>query len=127
MEAPACGPAAAPIGLEVALPHENAGEPRLEPIGVAQGREVAPGVDEGRLDGVLGTVKIAQDAVRDREESVAGDGHQAGVRILVALDRPFDERSIHVGAPSRVPNGTLHLLWETPQSIGSIALISSSR
>jgi len=54
-------------------------------------------------------VKVAQNSVRDRKESIAGDGHQAGVRILVTLDRPFDERSIHRGAPSCVPNGTLHL------------------
>ena len=53
-------------------------------------------------------MEIAQDPIRDREESIAGDGHQAGVRVHVTLDRPFDERSIHVGAPSRVPNGTLH-------------------
>ena len=93
----------------VAGPHEDAGQPRLEPIGVAKGREVAPGVDEGDLDGVLGSVEIAQDPIRDREESIAGDGHQAGVRILVTLDRPFDECSIHVvGAPSCVPDGTLH-------------------
>jgi hypothetical protein len=44
---------------------------------------------------VFRSVQVAQDPVRDREETIAGDGHQAGIRILVALHRSLDEKSIH--------------------------------
>ncbi len=93
---------------------------RVEPVGFAESGEVAPGVDEGDLNGVLGSIEIAKDPVRDRDEPIAGHGHQAGVRLLITLNRQFDECSIHVvGAPSCGPGGTLHPRWERDQSIGS--------
>ncbi len=41
-------------------------EPRLEPIEVAQRRELTPHLDEGRLDRVLGEVGVAERADQDR-------------------------------------------------------------
>ena len=98
-------PAPTPVGLDVAGPDEDPGQPRLEPIGVAKRREVAPGVDEGDLDRVLGSIEIAQDPIRNRDESIAGDGHQAGVRVLVTFDRQLDECSIHCRRRSLVRPG----------------------
>jgi hypothetical protein len=91
------GPAPASIGLDVARPHEDAGQPRLEPIGVTQGWEVAPSVDESHLHGVLGVVEIAKDPVRNREKAITR-ARLVGSRLPAPFERdpmtPVDPRSL---------------------------------
>ena len=81
--------------LRVAGVDENAVEPRLEPIEVAQGGELPPHLDEGHLDGVLGEVRVAQDPMGDENAAVADLANQGAEGLLVALSRPVHDRSQH--------------------------------
>ena len=90
--------APATSGLGVAGVDEDPMEPRLEPIGVAQGRELPPHLDEGHLDRVFGEVDVAQDPVRDEDAAVADRTNQGAEGLLVAL-----LRSIHEGPKHPLP------------------------
>ena len=46
-------------------------DPRVEPVRIAEAREVTPGDHQRVLQSVLGPVDVAEDALRDREEPVA--------------------------------------------------------
>jgi hypothetical protein len=79
-------------------------EPRLEPIGVAQRPQLAPGTDVRGLDGVFGKIEIAQDPIGDPDAAVAGCANERFEGVLVALLRLLDQPSIHcplraIGAP----------------------------
>jgi len=87
-------------GLGIADIDEDPVEPRLEAVGVAEGRELLPCLDEGQLDRVLGEVGITQDPVRDEDAAVADDANQGAEGLLVAMPRLFDECSQH-SVPSR--------------------------
>ncbi len=75
-------------------------EPRLEPIRVAEGPEVAPRGDQRGLDGVLGDIGVAQDAGGNRHASVSGRAGQGieGVTIplLCALDECDPRYGLHL-------------------------------
>ena len=81
---------APPRGIEAGVVRESV-EPGLEPVGVAQPRQVPPGSDEGVLDSVLRQLAIAEDEAghgfqsRDRR---AGK-HREGVMVAAAC--PLDE------------------------------------
>src|SRR5688572_21763969 len=70
-------------------------EPRLEPIGVAKAPKVSPGGDERRLDRVVSTVRVAQDAEGDTHAAVADQPSQGVEGLDFPALRAFDERSIH--------------------------------
>jgi hypothetical protein len=74
---------------------EDAMEPRLEAIKVAQGRELPPHLDEGDLDGVLGEFGVAQDAIGDEDAAVADLANQGGERFFVAAPRLIHDASEH--------------------------------
>ena len=79
-------------------------EPGLEAIGIAKRSKLAPGHDEGRLNGVLGQVGVAQDPARDRHASIADHAGKGVEGLLVAPLRPVHEFSMHpfLLAPRRV-------------------------
>ena len=83
--------------------HQQAAQPGLEPIGIAQGRQVTPATDERLLCGVLGTVGVAQHGACRREQAVdrlGGDGRE---RVSIAIASPFDQRRVHAEHPRRGP------------------------
>src|SRR5262245_58297389 len=82
-------------GLGVAGVDENPVEPRLEPIEVAEGGELLPGLDEGHLDCVLGKVGVAQDPVRDEDAAVADRANQGAEGLLVAMPRLLNDVPQH--------------------------------
>ena len=74
---------------------DEAVEPRLEAIGVAESPDVAPASNDRLLDGVLRCVAVSQDAVGDREEPVIGRADQRLERLAVsALCPPHQIRSM---------------------------------
>ena len=94
-----------PDGLEVALPHEtgvsHASNRSASRRGPWRSWDV---LHDNCFHGLLGSMKIAQVPIRHREESIAGDGHQAGVRILVTLHCPlraFGPRRRSLSRPER--------------------------
>src|SRR5207249_3616928 len=66
-----CCPTPAASGLLVTGVDQHPVEPRLEPVGIAESWKLSPGRDEGRLHGILGSVSVAQDPIRDRQAPVA--------------------------------------------------------
>ena len=78
-------PSTAAPGLGVAGVGQDAVEPRLKSFGVTEGADFAPGRDEGRLNGVLGQVDVAQDPTRDRHASVANRPGKGVEGLLVTL------------------------------------------
>ena len=75
---------ASPLRLVVAGVDEDAVDPRLEALGIAQVGEPAPGEDEGVLQRVLGETRVAQDPLGNRVERIADLVHQDGERLTVA-------------------------------------------
>jgi hypothetical protein len=84
-------PRPATPGLGVAGMDEQPTNPGLEAGRVAERRELAPGRDEGALQGILGKVAIAQDPGRDRVQPVAGRVDQGRERIAITVSGSNDE------------------------------------
>jgi len=101
------------IGDEAPLAHclvktranDEAMEPRVEPFRIAESGQVAPSDHQRFLDGILGSVDVAEDPLREREESVATRTDQVGVCLPVAASGRLDEIAIHVSVPSLTPSG----------------------
>ena len=70
--------------LGVAGIDEDPMEPGVEPVEVAQGGELAPHLDEGHLDRVLGEAGVAQDPMCDEDAPVADLANQDGEGLFVA-------------------------------------------
>ena len=87
----------APAALElvVHVVDEEPAEPLVEAVGIAQAGQVAPAGDERLLDGVLGTIGVAQDEARHGEEPVDDARHDHVERLPVALGCSLHERSLH--------------------------------
>lgn len=54
-----------------ALVDQQAMQPRVEPIRIAESSQIAPGDHECVLEDILGSVDVAQDPVSHREQAVA--------------------------------------------------------
>ncbi len=81
-------------------------EPGIEAVGIAERREVRPGVDECFLARILGTAVIAQDQPRDDEEATDRNAGKLREGVMIARHRSLDEFPLHracaVGATSLV-------------------------
>jgi hypothetical protein len=64
-------------------------------VRIAERPQFPPGCDEGRLNGVLGELGVAQNSVRDRHASIADVAGKGVEGLLVALLRSIDELSVH--------------------------------
>ena len=70
-------------------------EPRLQATVVAQGRQLAPGNEEGLLDRVLRPDHVAQDPIRNGVEPIAVLEDKAGKGLFVPSLRATDEVGVH--------------------------------
>ena len=101
------------VGDETALTHrlvntgadDEAMEPRVEPIRIAESGQVTPGDPQRFLNGILGSVDVAEDPLGDREEPVAARTDQVGIRLPVAASGRLHEIAIHGLRPSLAPSG----------------------
>ncbi len=84
-----------PTGLVVAGVDQQPLEPGLEAAGVAQAADVAPGVDEALLDRVLAPVRVVQDAIRQREQSVIRGAREHVECLVIAALCPLDQVTLH--------------------------------
>jgi hypothetical protein len=80
---------------------QEAMDPRVEPVRIAEARKVTPGDHQRVLQGILGPIDISEDPMRDREESVAAESDQVDERRLVSVLRRLDEVAIHPSPPVR--------------------------
>jgi hypothetical protein len=85
----------------------TASEPGLDPVGIPQVRELAPGADEGALQCVLGEARVAKDPEGDRVQPVTDLVHQAGEGVTVSLACPLHEVSIHLDLQGVAPDGAI--------------------
>ena len=76
--------------------NDQAVQPGVEPLAVAQRRKVAPGAEQRLLGGVLGAVRITQDPVGQGIAAVDAGRHQGRERVLVAIPGPLDELGLHL-------------------------------
>ena len=88
-------PAAVPPVLLVAGIDHEAMEPDLEALGVSEPRELAPGEEECLLDGVLCSLDVPEDPIRDGVAAVAVQVDELGEGDLVTLPRPLDQHHLH--------------------------------
>ena len=89
------GPPGPPPRLVRAGADEEAMQPRVEPFGVAERAQVAPGSDEGFLDGVLRGIPVAKDPPRDRVQAVVCGARENIECLVVAPLCAFDEIGRH--------------------------------
>ena len=69
-------------------------EPGIEPVGVTQPRQVAPGSDEGLLDRVAGQLRVAEDETGGAVQPRDGPAGKLGEGVMIALPRSLDESSL---------------------------------
>ena len=70
------------------LAHEDPPQPRLEAFHIAEVRQLAPGRDDRLLDGVLGAVEVAQDALGHRKQPVRIRARQHSEGLAVSVPVP---------------------------------------
>ncbi len=92
---------AAPAGLVEAGVHEQAVQPRVEPVGVAQAGQVAPGTDQGVLDSIARELRVPQDEAGGRVQPGRRRRGERGKGVVIASPCPLDELpSVHRLGPS---------------------------
>ncbi len=74
---------------------EHALEPEVEPVRIAEVRQVTPGDHQRVLQGILGPVDIMKDPAGDPEQAIEASAHQVHECDLVATLRRDHELSIH--------------------------------
>src|SRR6478735_1833196 len=96
-------------------------QPRVESVRIAEPGQVAPGDHQRVLHGVLGPIDVAEDPVGDREEPVATDADQVGIRLPITAASRLDEIPIHLVVPRWRPSGApSEHLWEGRPCLRSI-------
>ena len=88
-------PLALPTGFGDADVGEEPVDPGVEPVRIAEARQVTPGDHQRVLQGILGPVDVTQDPMRDREEAAAAKANQVDECRLIASLRRHDEIAIH--------------------------------
>src|SRR5690348_8333857 len=87
--------------------------PRVEPVGVAQPRQVPPRVDVRFLDGVARELRVVEDQAGGSVEARNGPADELGEGVMIARAGPLDENPLvhgptHVGPVTRpVSNRTV--------------------
>ena len=69
-------------------------EPGIEPVGVTQPRQVAPGSDERLLDRVAGQLRIPEDEAGGLVQPRDGPAGELGEGVMIASPRSLDESSL---------------------------------
>jgi len=79
-------------------------DPEVEPVRIAEVRQVTPGDHQRVLQGILGPVDVSEDPTSDREQAIDTTAEQVDERDLISTLRRDHELSIHrrhsVGRPS---------------------------
>ena len=83
---------------------EEALQPGVESVRIAEAPQVAPGDHQCVLQGILGPIDIPQDPMRDRVEPVAPNADQVDKRLPIPALRRLHEISIHGACSSVAPD-----------------------
>ena len=91
---------------------DEAMEPRVEPVWIAEPGQVTPGDDQRLLQGILSPIDVAEDPMGERVQSVAADPDQVGVCLPVTVPCRLDQIAVHRASFSVAPvGGAVRSLW----------------
>ena len=92
----------APVAPDVgARANEQSVQPGIEPLDVAQRRQVPPGSNQCVLGGILREFGVAQDEASDPVQPIDGATGQDAEGLMVSASRPVDECRLHVSLQVR--------------------------
>ena len=92
---------------------DEAMEPRVESVRIAEPGQVTPGDHQRFLQSVLGPIDVAEDPLRERVEAIATRADQVGIGLPVTAACCLDENAIHGLRTSVAPSGgAVRPLWE---------------
>jgi hypothetical protein len=74
--------------MTVARPHEQAMQPCVKPLRIAQSSEIAPRFDKRILDGVVSAVGSSEDQASGRVQARCGGRGDLSERLPIAALRP---------------------------------------
>ena len=74
---------------------EEALEPRIEAVRIAEAPKVTPGDHQRVLEGILGPIDVAEDPLGGREEAVLASADQVDVRRPIPVPCRLDEIAVH--------------------------------
>jgi len=74
---------------------EEALEPRIESVRIAEAPEVTPGDHQRVLQGILGPIDVAEDPLGGREEVVLANADQVDIRRPIPVPCRLDEIAVH--------------------------------
>jgi hypothetical protein len=98
-----CREATRPPALGVALVGQNPVHPRFKSVGIPKRAQLAPGLDERGLHGILGQVGIAQDPKRDCHASITNRTRKGVEGLSITQFRAVHECSMHRASPFSWP------------------------
>ena len=76
-------------------------DPGVEPIGVAEAPQVAPGPEHGLLDGVARELAVSKDQASGRVQPRDRSADELSEGVMIAIPRAFHERSLVHGHLAR--------------------------
>ena len=79
--------------------------PGVEPIRIAELRQLAPGDHQRLLDSILGSADVPEDPLGDREQSISRRAGEDGEGLPIAMLRLLDQLAIHLGRLPGAPVG----------------------
>ena len=111
------------LGLGETRADDQAVEPGVESIRIAEVGQVAPGDDEGVLQGILGSIDVTQDPLGKDEETTEARLDQLGIRLAVPVPRRLDQIAIHPAPILVAPSGgVVRTLWGS--GVGSYSIFA---
>jgi hypothetical protein len=81
--------------LAIARVDEQAPQPRLEAVGIAQAAQIAPGGEQRLLGRILGPFAVPEDESRDGVEPVDPEASQLRERLSIPHHRSLHEVPLH--------------------------------
>lgn len=75
-------------------PDRDPVDPRVEPVGIAQPRQVPPRVDERLLDRVARELRVMEDQASRRVQPRDDPADERSEGVMIALSGPLDENTL---------------------------------
>jgi hypothetical protein len=108
-------------------PDDDPIQPGIEPLDVAQRRQVAPGAHQGLLGGILREFGVAQDVASDPVQPIDGAAGQDVEGLAVSASGSVDELRLHASLPSEATDLVTYTLRRATGSRSSFLLVAMGR
>ena len=84
---------------------DEAVQPRVETVRIAERGQIAPGDHQCFLHSILGPIDVAEDPLRDPIETITANTDQVGVSLPVTASSALHEIAIHCAVSLVTPSG----------------------